>query len=99
MQLCQVFPEGAATQRGQCDGHCPDGAALRLWQAGLASVSWVCACVTGRCPMCAGSLGLELLWEWLEAGEDAEEGSFVTCGAHGWEQLLRWLHLRLEGGA
>lgn len=49
--------------------------------------------------MCVGSLGLELLWEWLEAGEDAEEGSFVTCGAHGCEQLLRWLHLRLEGGA
>lgn len=32
------------------------------------------------------------------AGEDAEEGPFVTCGAHGWDQLLRWLRLHLEGG-
>lgn len=31
------------------------------------------------------------------AGEDAEE-AFVTCGARGWDQLLQWLHLRLEGG-
>lgn len=48
--------------------------------------------------MCVESLGLELLWEWLEAREDAEEGPFVTFGNHGWDQLLRWLHLHLEGG-
>lgn len=45
--------------------------------AGILFVSWVC--VT-RCPVCVRSLGLELLQEWLEAGEEAEEGLFVTCG-------------------
>lgn len=65
---------------------------------GILFVSWVCACVTGRCPVCVGSLGLELLREWLEAGEDAEEGPLVTCGAHGWDQLHWWLRFRLDGG-
>lgn len=66
MEFCQS--EGAATQGEQCDSHAAPVELLEAvagW-AGILFVSWVCACVIGRCPVCVQSLGQELLREWLE---------------------------------